>query len=141
MPGDVAREVAREEQHDAPVLLRVAEATERDPYFTRIMINSATARKKGLSDGARVCVESPHGRIEGTLKFTETIHPEVLGTIGCWGHRTEASVARGRGPGNFNSLLGSGLQYMGPSTLQAECAARAKIYPAGMAPGGAQTSR
>ena len=117
------------------------EATERDPYFTRIMINSATARKKGLSDGARVCVESPHGRIEGTLKFTETIHPEVLGTIGCWGHRTEASVARGRGPGNFNSLLGSGLQYMGPSTLQAECAARAKIYPAGMAPGGAQTSR
>ncbi|CAB1368452.1 molybdopterin-dependent oxidoreductase [Denitratisoma oestradiolicum] len=106
------------------------EAAERDPYFARILINSSTARKKNLDDGQRVCVESPHGRIEGLLKYTETIHPEVLGTIGCWGHITDAAVAKGRGPGNFNSLLGRGLKYMGPSTLQAECAARVKIYPA-----------
>ncbi|QDX81622.1 hypothetical protein B9N43_10380 [Denitratisoma sp. DHT3] len=106
------------------------EAAERDPYFSRILINSATARKKKLEDGQRVCVESPHGRIEGTLKCTETIHPEVLGTIGCWGHITDAAVAKGHGPGHFNSLLGHGLKYMGPSTLQAECAARVKIYPA-----------
>jgi hypothetical protein len=73
-----------------------------------------------------VHVESPHGRIEGVLKCTETIHPEVLGTIGCWGH-TDAAIAKGRGPGNFNSLLGRGLRYMGPSTLQAECTARVRI--------------
>jgi len=106
------------------------EATERDPYFARILLNSATARRKKLSDGQRVCVESPNGRIEGLLKCTETIHPEVVGTIGCWGQLTDASPAKGRGPGHFNSLLGRGLKYMGPTTLQAECAARVKIYPA-----------
>lgn len=106
------------------------EAAERDPYFSRILLNSATARRKKLADGQRICVESPHGRIEGTLKCTETIHPEVVGTIGCWGQLTGSSAAKGRGPGHFNSLLGRGLKYMGPSTLQAECAARVKIYPA-----------
>ncbi|MBK6554149.1 MAG: molybdopterin-dependent oxidoreductase [Rhodocyclaceae bacterium] len=103
------------------------EAAERDPYLSRILINSATARNKKLADGQRVHVESPHGRIEGVLKCTETIHPEVLGTIGCWGHYTDAAIAKGRGPGNFNSLLGRGLRYMGPSTLQAECTARVRI--------------
>ncbi|MCG3170100.1 MAG: Nitrate reductase [Pseudomonadales bacterium] len=104
------------------------EAAERDPYFAHILINAATARRRNLADGQRVCVESPHGRMEGTLKCTQTIHPEVIGTIGCWGHLTDAAVGRGRGPGHFNSLLGSGLRYMGPSTLQAECAARVKVY-------------
>ncbi|HMV71173.1 MAG TPA: molybdopterin dinucleotide binding domain-containing protein, partial [Pseudomonadales bacterium] len=104
------------------------EAAERDPYFAHILINAATARRRNLADGQRVCVESPHGRMEGTLKCTQTIHPEVIGTIGCWGHLTDAAVGCGRGPGHFNSLLGSGLRYMGPSTLQAECAARVKVY-------------
>lgn len=104
------------------------EVAERDPYLAKILINTKTARSKGLRDGEQVCVESPHGKMTGTLKCTETIHPEVIGTIGCWGHRTDAAVAKGRGPGNFNALLGSGLKYMGATTLQVETAARAKIY-------------
>lgn len=64
------------------------------------------------------------------LDVSQADHPEVVGTIGCWGQLTDASPAKGRGPGHFNSLLGRGLKYMGPSTLQAECAARVKIYPA-----------
>lgn len=104
------------------------EVAERDPYLAKILMNTKTARKKGLRDGEQVCVESPHGKMTGTLKCTETIHPEVIGTIGCWGHRTDAAVAKGRGPGNFNALLGSGLKYMGATTLQVETAARARIY-------------
>lgn len=105
-------------------------AVEQDPYFSRILINAATARQKNLKDGQRVCVESAAGRIEGILKCTQTIHPQVIGTIGCWGHSTKGAVSRGRGPGNFNQLLGNGLKYMGPSTLQAECGARVKVYAA-----------
>lgn len=104
------------------------EVAERDPYLTKILINTKTAKNKGLRDGEQVCLESPYGKMKGTLKFTETIHPEVIGTIGCWGHSTDAAVAKGRGPGNFNALLGTGLKYMGATTLQVETAARAKIY-------------
>ena len=104
------------------------EIAERDPYATRILLNAATATRKGLEDGTMVWVESPHGKIKGRLKVTETIHPEVIGTIGCAGHYTPHAVGRGKGPGNFNSLLGSGFRYMGPTSLQTECAARAKIY-------------
>ena len=106
------------------------EIAERDPYATRILLNAATAKRKGLQDGTMVWVESPHGKIKGRLKVTETIHPEVIGTIGCFGHYTDHAVGRGRGPGNFNVLLGSGFRYMGPTSLQAETAARAKIYAA-----------
>ena len=106
------------------------EIAERDPYFTRILLNSQTARRKGLADGTTVWVESPHGKMKGRLKVTETIHPEVIGTLGCFGHYTPHAVGRGKGPGNFNALLGAGMRYMGPSSLQVECAARAKIYAA-----------
>lgn len=106
------------------------ELAERDPYATKILLNRETARVKGLRDGEVVWVESPHGKMKGRLKVTETIHPEVIGTIGCFGHYTDHAVGKGRGPGNFNALLGSGLRYMGPSSLQAETAARAKIYAA-----------
>lgn len=103
------------------------EVAERDPYIGYILMNTVTARHKGLIDGQRVCIESPHGCMEGVLKCTQTIHPEVVGTIGCWGHLTDASVGKDRGPGHFNSLLGSGLRYMGPSTLQGECGARVRV--------------
>jgi anaerobic selenocysteine-containing dehydrogenase len=106
------------------------EIAERDPYFTRILLNSQTARRKGLADGTTVWVESPHGKMKGRLKVTETTHPEVIGTLGCCGHYTPHAVSRGKGPGNFNALLGAGMRYMGPSSLQVECAARAKIYAA-----------
>jgi anaerobic selenocysteine-containing dehydrogenase len=106
------------------------EVAERDPYVTKILLNRETACAKGLRDGEVVWVESPHGRMKGRLKVTETIHPEVIGTIGCFGHYTDHAVSRGRGPGNFNILLGSGFRYMGPTSLQAETTARAKIYAA-----------
>lgn len=106
------------------------EVVERDPYVGRIMINRKTARAKGLEDGDRVCVESRYGKLYGLLKLTETIHPEVLGTIGCFGHYAGHSAERGRAPGNFNALLGSGYAYGSPTSLQAETTARVRIRKA-----------
>ncbi len=107
------------------------DVVERDPYVGRIMINRKTAEARGLADGERVCVESRHGELHGMLKLTETIHPEVLGTVGCFGHFAGHSAERGRGTGNFNVLLGSGYAYGSPSSLQAETTARVRIRKAG----------
>lgn len=106
------------------------EVAERDPYVGRIMINRKTAQAKGLEDGERVCVESQYGKLYGLLKLTETIHPEVLGTIGCFGHFAGHSAERGREPGNYNALLGSGYAYGSPTTLQAETTARVRVRKA-----------
>ncbi len=103
------------------------EVVERDPYIGRIMINRRTARARGLDDGDRVCVESRYGRMYGTLKLTESIHPEVLGTVGCFGHVAGHSAENGRAHSSFNVLLGSGYAYGGPTSLQAETTARVRI--------------
>ena len=104
------------------------EVADRDPYFGKILINTQTAHGKGLKDGELVCVESAHGSMTGILKCTQTIHPEVIGTMGAQGHVADANVGKGHGTGNFNCLLGSGFKYMGKSSLQTETTARAKIY-------------
>lgn len=104
------------------------EIAERDPYFCYIQMNTKAAHAKGLEDGDFICVESPHGKMTGILKCTETIHPEVIGTQGLFGHKTKGAAKGKRLPGHFNSLLGSGIKYMGPSSLQAETAAKAKVY-------------
>jgi anaerobic selenocysteine-containing dehydrogenase len=50
-----------------------------DPYEYNVLINSATAAKKGLKDGDTIVIESRYGKTQGTLKTTELIHPAAVG--------------------------------------------------------------
>lgn len=83
----------------------IDEISRANPYAYNVMMNSSTAKSKGLRDGDRVLIESPHGSEEGTLRVTELIHPECLGIPGMFGHwAIRKSVARGKGT-SFNNLL------------------------------------
>ena len=106
------------------------EIRDADPYETYVMINSATADKKGLRDGDRVVIASRYGRTEGRLKVSELIHPEVLGIPGNYGGKSTPFL----NPVNsdaawFNALLfAEEEQALDPITAGIECAPRVKIY-------------
>ena len=77
-----------------------------DPYDYRILINTETARKKGLRDGDEVKVEAFWGgEAEGILKVTELIHPRHSAFRDTTASRAgSATQSRGKGP-DFNDLL------------------------------------
>ena len=65
---------------------------------------------KGLKDGDMVRLETEAGEVEGRIKVTETVHPEVVGIGGCFG-RWAVGIPVGKGRGvHFNSLLSGSLE-------------------------------
>jgi len=106
----------------------LAEVSSQDPYEGVICINTATAEKKNLKDGDTVVVESRYGKIEGRIRTTETMHPQVIGLSGCYGLGTlQSNPLMKRGP-HFNSLLPLGHQYVDTISAGQEAAPRVKIY-------------
>ena len=84
--------------------LWIDEISEANPYTYNVMLNSETARKKGLRDGDRIRIQSPFADGEGTLKTTELIHPECIGipsTLGHWARAYSVSKYKGTGFNNF----------------------------------------
>ncbi len=77
-----------------------------DPYDYAILINSETARAKGLKDGDEVKVEAFWGGwTTGVLKLTQLIHPEALGFPGHHGFKGRLrNPITWKGP-DFNDLL------------------------------------
>jgi molybdopterin-containing oxidoreductase family molybdopterin binding subunit len=77
----------------------------RNPYAFKVLVNTETARRAGVVDGAQVRVESEAGSVVGVAKVTECIHPEVVGIGGVFGSWARGKpIARGRGV-HFNTLL------------------------------------
>ena len=93
-----------------------------------ILINSQTAKEKGLKEGELVRLETNTGEgVEGRLKITETIHPEVVGIAGCLGHWAKAlSVAKGKGI-HFNTLLTASLETTDMVTGAQDACVKVKI--------------
>ncbi len=76
------------------------ELAELDPYTNHIEINTETARRKGLSDGDEVMLESTHGaKVFGKIRVTEGVHPECLAVNGgCMNSQSEyMPMHKGRG--------------------------------------------
>ncbi len=82
------------------------EASERHRYVYYVMINTETAKRKGIKDGDEVIVESQYGgKQKGRARATECIHPEVLGFAGVLGGWSSGKgVGRGKGM-HFGSFL------------------------------------
>jgi len=77
----------------------------RNPYAFKVLVNTVTARRAGVVDGAHVRVESEAGSVVGIAKVTECVHPEVVGIGGVFGSWARGKpIARGRGV-HFNTLL------------------------------------
>jgi len=111
----------------------IAEIALLDPHQNSLLMNSETARAKGIEDGDLISVKSPHGEIKGRVGLTEGIHPEVIG-IPQTLHRfsTQNSFLRERMPKdkkgcNINRLLSSDLEYMDNLTSAIEQTARVKV--------------
>jgi anaerobic selenocysteine-containing dehydrogenase len=54
-----------------------------------VEINTATARRLGISDGEMVTIESPRGSIRMKANLTDNIHPSVISVPHGW---SEANV-------------------------------------------------
>ena len=103
----------------------LSEVAELNPYTQKIMINSATAKKKGIKDGDEILVESQVDTVAGIAKVTECIHPETVGIASHFG-----SIARGKpiayGKGSqFNRLLPIDLD---PVSTGTDACVKVKVY-------------
>jgi len=105
------------------------EIRDTDPYETYILINSQTAKNKGLEDDDRVRLESRYGKTEGPLRLTQLIHPEVLGIAGNYGGWSSTFLNPVTSDGAwFNALLSSNEEHsIDPITAGIENAPRVKI--------------
>ncbi len=109
----------------------LAEISERHPYAQKVMINTETARRKGIADGAMIWLETSAGRkVKGRAKVTECVHPEVVavgGVFGAWSKHKP--IARGKGV-HFNSLLSADIDHIDKVSASADACERVKVYPA-----------
>jgi thiosulfate reductase/polysulfide reductase chain A len=61
------------------------------------ILHPDTAVRHGIADGDEIIVESPHGQIQGKVKLSKRMHPEVIGLQHGFGHTAMGRRARGRG--------------------------------------------
>ncbi|MEW6442815.1 MAG: molybdopterin-dependent oxidoreductase [bacterium] len=100
----------------------------RSPLDYRILLHTSAAEKRGIRDGDRVCVESTAGKVQGRVRVTECVHPQVVGTLGILGHWAHGKpISRGKGV-NSNSLQPFGWDMVDPLSGQIDVCARVKIY-------------
>ena len=103
-----------------------------DPYDYCILINTETARKKGLKDGDQVSVEAFWGgKTQGALKLTELIHPEALGFPGHHGFKGRLrNPITWEGP-DFNDLLSDREEEFDPISCATDISPRVRIAKIG----------
>jgi anaerobic selenocysteine-containing dehydrogenase len=106
----------------------INDITFNDPVHNAVLINSKTARAKGLEHGDLVEMESPYGGvIYGRLGLSEEIHPDTIGISNALSRlKTKHSIAR-HGGGRFNDLLPTDLRNTDAVSGQAETVARVKL--------------
>ena len=89
----------------------LAQLSEKSPYAYSVVLNTNTARKKGIEAGDWVRLASEEGYAEeGTAFLTDCIHPEVVGIAGCFGRKSKGlGPSYGKGV-HFNTFLPHSLE-------------------------------
>ncbi len=99
-----------------------------NPYAQKFLINTATARQLGIADGDSVEVQSHSGRVEGVVKVTELIHPEVIGISGHFGAWAKGKPIATQGKGaNFNQLLALDWEHIDPVSSGVDSCVRVQV--------------
>ena len=72
-----------------------------------VLINRATAQKKGIADGDSIQLVTNHGKqVVCRARLTECVHPEVLGTFGLFGKWSKGETIAHKARGvHFNALI------------------------------------
>ena len=108
--------------------LWIDELSRANPYTHNVMINRATAAKKGIRDGDRILIESAISKGEGVVKVTELIHPECLGIPSTLGHWARAySISKYKGTGFNNFLPAPDVAFIDTLSGQTDSCTRVKI--------------
>ena len=106
----------------------LAELSEKNAYAYSVLLNAKTARKKGIRSGDRVRLETEEGfQVEGQAMLTECIHPEAVGTAGCFGRKSkELRLSYGKGV-HFNSLLPHSVERIDSLSAALDSCVRVKV--------------
>ncbi|MDP6559322.1 MAG: molybdopterin-dependent oxidoreductase [Candidatus Binatia bacterium] len=106
----------------------LAQLSEMDPYAYSVLLNTNTAREKGIRTGDRVRLESEEGYAdEGQAWLTDCIHPEVVGIPGCFGRKSKG-LARSYGKGvHFNTFLPHSLERIDSLSAALDSCVRVKV--------------
>lgn len=94
-----------------------------------ILLNTRTAKEKGIKDGDIIWVESKIARVKGKVRVTGAVHHETVGILG--GHMGQwakgKTISRGKGI-HINSLVAHDWNMVGTLTGQLDTCARVKVY-------------
>lgn len=106
----------------------VDEASQMNPYTYNITMNEHIGRRRGLSDGDIVEIETYQGRkAQGAVKLVAGQHPQTVGIAACLGHWAKGMpIAKGKGT-NFDDLLPIDLKHVDPVSLNLETCVRVKV--------------
>jgi anaerobic selenocysteine-containing dehydrogenase len=94
-----------------------------------VVINSASAKARGLEEGDSVWVESRYAKAKGVVGLTEGIHPETAAISGGFARWTSHPVAPGKGTSQ-NAHLAIDLSHTGMLGGSMETVGKVKIYKA-----------
>jgi anaerobic selenocysteine-containing dehydrogenase len=100
---------------------------ETDPYQKVILMNPATAAKKGLKEGDLIEVTSRSGMLTGRLKLSSLFHPEVIGTPGNFGRRSIQMNPIATEGINFNQLISPDDGWFDPINTAIAISPRVKV--------------
>ncbi|MBI4333182.1 MAG: molybdopterin-dependent oxidoreductase [Chloroflexi bacterium] len=104
------------------------ELADQHPYFFKVLINTETAKRKGIKEGDLIAIESSVGTVTGKARLTEGIHPEVVGIAGTFGAWAKGKpIARGKGV-HHNSLLPYDLEHVDGVSGAVDDSIEVKVY-------------
>ncbi len=106
------------------------EVARLNPYSMKIWVNAATGRKKGISDGDAIIVESQAGRLKGVAKLTECVHPQTVGISSHFGGWAKGKPLGAKIGDNFNCLLPFDEEHKDPISSGVDACVRVKVSKA-----------
>ncbi|MFH1137867.1 MAG: molybdopterin-dependent oxidoreductase [Pseudomonadota bacterium] len=109
----------------------LTEIMSRNRMDMNIVLNRETGRKKGLVDGDRVVVESKVGRVEGVVRLSDCVHPQVAAGFAQAGRWARDAIGHGTRRQHLNGLIDIGWHMIGGVTGQMDTCARLKIRKTG----------
>ena len=106
------------------------EVSAHDPYFGKLLVNTATAAKKGFKDGDQVWMEGQFGGKVGpvTIKTTELLHPEVVGVASGLSRQVFGMNPITSNGIPYNRLISTRWEAVDMITAAMENSPRVKIY-------------
>lgn len=106
----------------------LCEIGEEHPFLYKVLMNLETGFKKGVRSGDIIKVESTNGSsVEGEVKLSQCIHPEVIAIGGIFGARAKGKpIAKGKGL-HFNTLMTLDLEHLDYLSLNWDACVKAKV--------------